>query len=84
MKVLERAKTPDGIDIQLEDWSDGNTEEYLDLYGLDIGAYPVAKNTGKWGWVRGGETFRLTIAQNKYIGYTNEMVKADYEALSRI
>ena len=80
MKVLERAKTPDGIDIQLEDWSDGNTEEFPDLYGFDIGAYPIAQCTGKW-FVEGGKTFRLTIAQNKYIGYTNEMVKADYEAL---
>ena len=41
----------------------------------------MAKNTGKWGWVRAGETFRVTISQNKYAGYTDDMVLADYEAL---
>ena len=38
MKILEKATTPSGIEIQLEDWSDKNTVEYPDLYGLNIGA----------------------------------------------
>lgn len=81
MKILEKAIIPNGIEIQLEDWSEHNTEEYPDLYGLTICAYPIAKNTGKYRWVEGGKRFRLSIHQNKYTGYTNENVKADYEAL---
>ena len=69
MKVIERAKTPDGIDIQLEDWSGE----------LTIGAYPIAKASRTF--QRAGDRFRLTIASNEYSGYTNEKVKADYEAL---
>ena len=40
MIILDKAKMPDGTEIQLEDWSKNNTEEYPDLYGLMIGAYP--------------------------------------------
>ena len=72
---------PDGTEIQLEDWSSRNTAEYPSLYGLCIGAYPVAKNTGRCQWVQGGRRFRLSIAANGYIGYTNDDVKADFEAL---
>ena len=71
----------DGTKIQLEDWSDHNTAEYPNLYGFCIGAYPVAKNTGKNRWVQGGRRFRLSIAFNCYAGYTNDDVKADFEAL---
>jgi hypothetical protein len=81
MKILEKSTMPDGTKIQLEDWSEHNTEEYPDLYGLTIGAYPIAKNTGKYEWVKGGRTFRLSISKNKYSGYTNDNVKADFEAL---
>ena len=77
MKIIERAVMPNGTEIQLEDWSDKNTPEYPDLYGLRIGTYPIAKNTEKYGCIRSGETFRLSI----YIGYSNENVKADFEAL---
>jgi hypothetical protein len=81
MKVIERAVMPNGTDIQLEDWSKHNSKEYPDLYGLTIGAYPIARNTGRYRLVRGGERFRLSIARNSYTGYTNEQVKADYNAL---
>ena len=81
MKVLEKATTPNGIEIQLEDWSDKNTEEYSDLYGLVIGAYPIAKNTSKYKLVVSGEKFRLHIATNKYSNYSNDDVKLDFEAL---
>lgn len=81
MKVIERAVMSNGTAIQLEDWGDQNTSEYPDLYGLQIGAYPIAKNTGKFKWIEGGQTFRLTISMNQYTGYTNEDVKADFEAL---
>ena len=81
MLFRSRALTPDGIEIQLEDWSESNTEQYPDLYGLTIGAYPIAKNTSKYRLVQGGKKFRLSISQNKYKNYTNENVKTDFEAL---
>lgn len=81
MKVIERATMPNGTKIQLEDWSEHNSEEYPNLYGLQIGAYPVAKNTGKFRWIEGGQTFRLTISMNEYTRYSNKDVKSDFEAL---
>ena len=39
MKILEKATTPDGIDIQIEDWSD--TYSFMNI--LSIGVYPIAK-----------------------------------------
>ena len=80
MKIIERAIMPDGTEIQLEDWSEDNTEQFPDLYGMHIGAYPIAKNTGKY-WIRSGESFRISISQNKYTGYSNDDVRADFEAL---
>ena len=81
MKIIERAIMPDGTNILLEDWSDKNTEQFPDLYGLTIAAYPIAKNTGKYGWIRSGEEFRLSISQNKYTGYSNDDARTDFEAL---
>ena len=81
MKTIERATMLNGTEIQLEDWNDKNTTEYPDLYGLCIGAYPIAKNTGKHRWIESGDTFRLSIHMNQYAGYTNDSVKADFEAL---
>lgn len=81
MIILDKAKMPDGTEIQLEDWSKNNTEEYPDLYGLMIGAYPIAKNSSRYYIIRRKEKFRLSIAHNHHAGYTNAMVKADYEAL---
>lgn len=49
MKIIERSVTPNGIAIQLEDWSEGNSKEYPDIYGLTIGAYPIAKKHRKMG-----------------------------------
>ena len=81
MKVIERATMSDGTEILLEYWSMHNIEQFPDLYGLTIGAYPIAKNTGKYGWIRGGEKFRISISQNKYTGYSNDDVRSDFEAL---
>ncbi len=81
MKVIERATMPNGTEIQLEDWSDKNTKEYSDLYGLCIGAYPVAKNTGKYRWIESGNTFRISIHMNQYSGYSNDDIKTDFEEL---
>ena len=81
MKVLEKATMPNGTEIQLEDWSEHNTKEYPNLYGFEICAYPVAKNTGKYRWVEGGQKFRLSIASNLYMNYTDDDVKKDYAML---
>lgn len=77
MKIIRKDQMPNGVKIQLEDWS----EEYPNLFGLHIGAYPVAKNSGKYGFTVSGDRFRLTIATNKYSGYNDEDVLADYESL---
>ena len=81
MKVIERATMPDGTEILLEDWSDKNTEQFPDLYGLMIGAYPIAKNTGKYGWIQSGEPYRISISQNKYTDCSNDNILEDFEAL---
>ena len=81
MKLLERSQTPDGITIQLEDWTDKNTPDCPDLYGIEIGAYPVAVRSSSTGWIRAGEQFRLSISENKYRDYGAEDVRNDYEAL---
>lgn len=81
MKVIERATMPNGTIILLEDWSDKNTKEFPNLYGLTIGAYPIAQRTGKYKLIEGGETFRISISQNKYQNYSNDDVQADFEAL---
>ena len=78
-KILERAETPNGVKIQLEDWHMENTEEFPNLHGYTIGAYPIAKN-GNW-IIERNRPFRLTISFNSYTGYTDEMVLADYEKL---
>lgn len=81
MEIIERAVMPNGTEIQLEDWSIHNTLEYPDLYGLTIGAYPIAKSSGKGRWVESGKRFRLTIFGNNNSGYSNDAVKADFAAL---
>jgi len=81
MKIIERAVMPNGTEIQLEDWREHNSEKCPDLYGFEIGAYPVARRTGKYRLVRERDNFRLSIASNIYSGYTIEQLKADYEAL---
>lgn len=79
MKVIERAETPNGVKIQLEDWHMENTEAHPNLYGYTIGAYPIAKNESYF--IRRNKTFRLSISFNSYTGYTDEMVLTDYEKL---
>lgn len=71
MTILEKAITPDGIEIQLEKWDDG----------LTIGAYPVARANSENGWIQCGNKFRLTISNSKYHNYTIDDVKNDFEAL---
>jgi len=76
MIVRERSEMPDGTKIQIEDWK----EDYPGVHDtLTIAAYPKAKNTGKYSWVRKGETFRLEISR----GFkTDEHVKEVFDMLS--
>lgn len=82
-KIIEKAVMPDGIAIQLEDWSENNIKEYPKLYGFMIGAYPIAKNDGKYGFVRKRDKFRLSISQSECRNYKRENVIADFEALKK-
>ena len=76
MKVVRKAKTPDGVDIQLEDWT-----ENASVNDYAIGVYPMAQRSGKWGWIRGGERFRISIHTNEYKGYFHDDLVQDFEAL---
>lgn len=82
MKIIKKDTTPSGVQIQLEDWSEHNTEEYPDLYGMTIAAYPIARNSGSYGIIRSHEKFRLQISTNKYANYGNADVSADYDKLA--
>ena len=44
-KIIDRAIMPDGTEIYLEDWSKSNSQEYPDVHGMTIGAYPIARRT---------------------------------------
>ena len=80
-KIIDTAVMPDGTKIQLEDWHSENSKEYPNLYGYAIAAYPIAKNSGRSGWTRIGEEFRVTICRNEHMQYSDDMVLSDYEAL---
>ena len=54
LDIIRKATMPDGTPIQFEKW---------DVMDYVIGAYPKAKATGKYGFVRKNETFRLTMAR---------------------
>lgn len=66
---------PDGTEIQLEDWS----KKYPGVFGLMIGAYPIAQISSQFGWIKYGENFRLSISYYN----TNEDISKDFEALTR-
>ena len=72
MQIIRKDTMPNGIKIQLEKWSE---------YGMSIGAYPVAVNSGRYGFTRTGHRFRLQISNNEHNNYTDEDVAADYEKL---
>lgn len=58
MKVLERAMTPNGIDVQIEDWS----QDYsFHKFGDVVATYPKATHTStdKFEYPKFKEEFRL-------------------------
>lgn len=76
MKVIKESRMQNGIEIYIEDWR----ENYPFYKTLSITAYPVAKNTGKWGWIRGGEKFRLGLSRNFE---SDDQVYAIFEQLEK-
>jgi hypothetical protein len=65
MKVIEKAKTPEGYDIQIESWK----EDYPTVFNtLGIGAYPKANKTSQSGWIEGNRIFRVDISR----GFNND------------
>ena len=73
-KILERAITPDGVSIQIEDW----TEVYPGTYKTyNIGCYPIAKQSGRNGWIKKGDKFRCNLEHFD----DNEKVKEIFEKL---
>lgn len=74
MKVLERAKTLEGYDIQIEDW----TNDYSCFDTFSIAAYPIAQRTSDSKWIKEGKPFRLSI--NRF--NTNEEVHQAYADLT--
>ena len=68
MKILEKATTPDGIDIQIEDWSD--TYSFMNI--LRIGAYPIAKQSDTV-WIIPNERFRMSLDKFKSDSETLEV-----------
>lgn len=74
MEIIKKAVMPDGTHIQLEDWR----ADYPSVNeNYTIGAYPICQNTVGY-WIRGGETFRLTISRFN----TNDDVKQIFENLT--
>ena len=70
MKILEKATTPDGIDIQIEDWSD--TYSFMNI--LRIGAYPIAKQSDTV-WIIPNERFRMSLDKFKSDSETLEVFR---------
>lgn len=67
MKILEKALTPDGTKIQIEDWR----EDYSCFSTLSIGAYPIMKRlpqSQKLYWHKPGEKVRISIDR----GFNND------------
>ena len=60
MKVIEKAITPCGVKIQIEDWK----EKYSFIKTLNIACYPVATMSQNQPFgLEKGKTFRLNISK---------------------
>lgn len=80
MQILDKAITPDGIEIELHDLS--GEHKLPDYNGMIIVFCTVAKNTfpeGKGWYSQKGKQFRSSIYS--WGEYTKDMIKTDYEAL---
>ena len=80
MQILDKAITPDGIEIELHDLS--GEHRLPDYNGMIINFCTVAKNTfppNKGWYSQKGKEFRSCIYS--FGKYTEDMLKEDYEAL---
>ena len=80
MQVIDKAITPDGIEIELRDLS--GEHKLPDYNGLVIVFRTIAKKTfppNKGWYAQKGKEFRSSIYS--WGEYTKDMIKADYEAL---
>lgn len=58
MEIIKKSVMPDKTLIQIEDW----TRDYPCVYDCYIiAAYPIAKNSSQYGFIRGGDNFRLGL-----------------------
>lgn len=75
MQILKQSTMPDGTTIQLEDWQ----EDFLHIKILEIGAYPIAKNSNKNDLIESNKTFRLNL-----VGFSsNEQAKDTFNKLEK-
>lgn len=59
MKVIKRGRTPQGVDIQIEDWHESYS--FMPISST-LAAYPVSKRTYLGAWApKAGEIFRLSF-----------------------
>lgn len=80
MQILDKAVTPEGIEIELHDLS--GEHRLPDYNGMTINFCTVAKNTipeSKGWYAQKGKEFRSCIYSSGK--YTEDMLKADYEEL---
>ena len=80
MQVIDKAVTPDGIEIELRDLS--GKHKLPDYNGMEIVFRTIAKKTfpPNRGWyAKKGKEFHSCICC--YKNYTSDMLKADYEEI---
>ena len=80
MQIIDKAITPDGIEIELRDLS--GEHKLPDYDGMEIAFRTIAKKTfpPNLGWyAQKGKEFHSCIYYHK--NYTSDMLKADYEKL---
>lgn len=83
MQILDKAITPDGIEIELRDLS--GEHKLPDYNGMEIAFRTIAKKTfpPNLGWyAQKGKEFHSCICH--YKNYTSDMLKADYEELKMV
>ena len=75
MKIIQKATTPDGTDIQIEDWSENYS---CFAYADTIAAYPIAKYTDTYSQFspQAGRRFRAEFRFESY-----EVAKPIFENL---
>jgi len=76
MQVLQKAITPDGIAIQIEDWRDLVPSALLLLV-----AYPAAKRDCEFGFSKAGQIIRLNLFAGRDSFKSDDEVISAFEAM---